>query len=200
VEAIRSVILQEHSLSLADIVLLKPKSVPKTTSGKIARSWCRKGYLANTLHVVYRKNYQKKEVAAMEIDEPAKAMSMNDVMKLRAMDKNTLLSKLKVDVSKLSGSSHEAISTDVPIATLLDSLSVSQFKGQLEACYSVTKLSDEYLFRETSTLDKIVEVVRLGYAPDDGDGHTAAANTVEQGQGGLAGALGCPPGVVCTVL
>lgn len=201
VEVIRSVILQEHSLSLADIVLLKPKSVPKTTSGKIARSWCRKGYLANTLHVVYRKNYQKNEVAALEIDQPAKEMSMNDVIKLRAMDKNTLLTKLKADVSKLSGSSHEAIATDVPLATLLDSLSVSQFKGQLEACYSVTKLSDEYLFREASTLNKIVEVVRLGYAPDDGDGHTtAAATAVEQGQGGLAGALGCPPGVVCTIL
>ena len=39
--------------------LLKSRSVPKTTSVKIARAWCRKGYLADTLDVVHR--WQGKE-------------------------------------------------------------------------------------------------------------------------------------------
>jgi acyl-CoA synthetase (AMP-forming)/AMP-acid ligase II len=201
VEDIRSIILQEHSLRLSDIVLLKPKSVPKTTSGKIARAWCRKGYLANTLDVVYRKDYKKNEISALEIEQPEKVMDKKEVEKLRSMDKKELLTKLKVDVAKMGGSSPDDIAADVPIATLLDSLSVSQFKGQLEARYAVTKLSDEYLFRESCTLKKLVEVVLLGYAPDDGDDQGAtAASVAQQGPGGLAGALGCPPGVVCVIL
>ena len=201
VETIRTIILQEHLLRLADIVLLKPKSVPKTTSGKIARAWCRKGYLANTLSVVYRKDYQKNEVSTLEIEHSAEAMSKGEITKLRSMDKKDLLLKLKGDLAQIAGSTVETISADVAIATLLDSLSVSQFKGQLESRYAVSKLSDEYLFRETCTLNKVVEIVRLGYAPDDGDGQGAAATSVaQQGSGGLAGALGCPPGVVCTIL
>ena len=201
VETIRTIILQEHSLCLADIVLLKPKSVPKTTSGKIARAWCRKGYLANTLNVVYRKDYKKNEVSTSEIDHPVEAMNSDEINKLRSMDKKELLSKLKDDLAKIASSTPEAISADVAVASLLDSLSVSQLKGQLEARYAVSKLSDEYLFRESCTLNKLVEVVRLGYAPDDGDGQGAAAASVaQQGSGGLAGALGCPPGVVCTIL
>jgi acyl-CoA synthetase (AMP-forming)/AMP-acid ligase II len=200
VETIRAVILQEHSLRLADVVLLKPKSVPKTTSGKIARAWCRKGYLANTLNVVYRKDYKTNETS-MEMEDHAEAMNEDQVNKLRCMDKKELLMKLKCDLAKIASSSPEVIPSDVAIATLLDSLSVSQFKGQLEARYAVSRLSDEYLFRETCTLNKLVEVVRLGCAPDDGDGQGVAATSVaQQGPGGLAGALGCPPGVICTIL
>ena len=49
---IRSAINQEHSLGLFSIALLKTRTVPKTSSGKIARAWCRKGYVAGTLQVV----------------------------------------------------------------------------------------------------------------------------------------------------
>ena len=33
-------------------MLLKSKTIPKTTSGKIARSWCRRAYLENKLQIV----------------------------------------------------------------------------------------------------------------------------------------------------
>ena len=36
------------------ICLLKPRTIPKTTSGKIARAWCRRALNENTLQVVYR--------------------------------------------------------------------------------------------------------------------------------------------------
>lgn len=199
VESVRSSITQDHSLTLSEIVLLKPKTVPKTTSGKIARSWCRKGYLANSLEVVYRKELKTNKVSSMEIDQaPARKLDQKDIDELRGMNKKELLVKLQGEVAKMNGSSPSDIAVDVPIATILDSLSVSQFKGQLEAQYAV-KLSDEYLFRENCTLNKLVEVVRLGYAPDDGDGAGAAA-VVEQDKGGLAQSLGCPPGVVCVIL
>ena len=90
-----------------------------------------------------------------------------------------------------------------PLIGILDSLSLSQFKGMLESEYS-TKLSDEYLFREDTSLTKLVEVVKLGYAPDDNGENANAASTQyvtnPNSSGGIAGALGCPPGVVCCVI
>lgn len=72
-----------------------------------------------------------------------------------------------------------------------------------------TKLSDDYLFRETTTVSKLVEVVKLGYAPDDvvedgvqpnrGNKKSTSSSGVGQARG-VAGALGCPPGVACTIL
>lgn len=191
---------QEHSLAVSQIILLKPKTVPKTTSGKIARAWCRKGFLANTLDVVYRKSFKTNQ-SSFEIEPAAataKPVSKDDIAKLRAMSKEEIMEKLSTDLARIGSVPPSAITNDAPIATMLDSLSVSQFKGQLESRYGV-KISDEYLFREGSTLNKLVEVVKLGYAPDDGDGDGAIVQQPGKA-GGLAGALGCPPGVVCTIL
>jgi hypothetical protein len=92
---------------------------------------------------------------------------------------------------------------------MLDSLTISQFKGLLESHYAV-KLSDEYLFRESTTVMKLSDIVKLGYAPDDTStaGHGVGAGNATPRQSsaqvgaskGLAGALGCPPGVVCVIL
>ena len=47
--AIRLAVLNEHRIDLACIVLIKPGSVPKTSSGKIQRHECRRQYLAGEL-------------------------------------------------------------------------------------------------------------------------------------------------------
>ena len=39
----------EHELAVAAIVLIKARSIPKTSSGKIQRHACRDGYVAGTL-------------------------------------------------------------------------------------------------------------------------------------------------------
>lgn len=116
------------------------------------------------------------------------------------MDSKDILAKLSSDVAKIGSMPPDAIGPNVALVTILDSLSISQFKGLLEAEYAV-KISDEYLFREKTTLNKLVEVVKLGYAPDDGDGDAPVAAPPSTGTAsGLAGALGCPPGVVCCVV
>jgi len=200
VQEIRKAVTQEHSLSISEIVLLKPRTVPKTTSGKIARAWCRKAFLASSLDAVYRKSF-KTNKSSFEVEQgPQKKISKEDIAKLRALSKEAIVEKLCVEMARIGNVSPTAVANDAAIATMLDSLSVSQFKGQLEARYEV-KLSDEYLFRETTTLNKLAEVVKLGYAPDDGDGSNAQPASPSQGQsGGIAGALGCPPGVVCVIL
>ena len=54
IEGCRQAISSAHGVSLSSICLLKTRSIPKTTSGKIARSWCRKALMEGTLQIVSR--------------------------------------------------------------------------------------------------------------------------------------------------
>jgi len=47
--AIRNSVTKNHDLRLHDVILLKPGTVPKTSSGKIQRHACKNGYLDGTL-------------------------------------------------------------------------------------------------------------------------------------------------------
>lgn len=51
-DACRQAISNDHGVALQCMVLVKTRSIDKTTSGKIARSWCRRSYLAGSLQVV----------------------------------------------------------------------------------------------------------------------------------------------------
>lgn len=223
--SIKAAINTEHSLGIAQIIFLKPRTVPKTSSGKIARAWCRKGFLAGTLTILYTKSFKK--VASMEIEGGRPAANNNaahaagggpssssqgpltpaKIEELRALDKKAIVGKLVVDVNRMGGSldPSSGVTYDSAIVTFLDSLTISQFKGLLESNYA-TKLSDEYLFRETTSLNKLAEVVKLGYAPDDdlegnGEGRVPEGVGSQGGKAeGIAGMLGCPPGVVCCVI
>ena len=201
---VRATIIQDHSLGISQIVFLKTKTVPKTTSGKIARAWCRKSFLAGTLEVVYKKSFRD-NTSDLQIDqsEASAVVSKASISDLRAMSTDEIVDRLRGDVSKIGQVPVDSIDSTTALVTILDSLSISQFKGRLESAYAV-KISDEYLFGESVTLTKLAEVVKLGHAPngDDTNGEiVATSNVVSHGTAdGLAGALGCPPGVVCCVI
>ena len=112
---------------------------------------------------------------------------------------------LTQDLSSVSGIPVEQIEPKAALITMMDSISIAQLKGLIESKYAVQKLSDEYLFQESTNLNKIVEIVKLGHAPDDdhenGEGVPVTTAPPPMGQAkGLAGALGCPPGVRCTIM
>jgi acyl-CoA synthetase (AMP-forming)/AMP-acid ligase II len=211
---VRSLINQEHSIGISAIAFLKPRTAPKTSSGKIARAWCRKGYVAESLDFVYQRSF-KSELSSLEIEQGgntqqlpqnlnSRIASTNDAVSIRANSKDEILKMLITDISRVGNIPADSVDKKAPMVHMLDSLTLTQFKGMLENNYSV-KLSDEYLFRETTTATKLVEVVKLGYAPDDVDGdNTAGVATstaaVPGHAKGLAGALGCPPGVVCVIM
>jgi len=48
----RDAISTDHGIALSHICLVQTRTIPKTTSGKIARAWCRKEFLAKKLSVV----------------------------------------------------------------------------------------------------------------------------------------------------
>jgi acyl-CoA synthetase (AMP-forming)/AMP-acid ligase II/acyl carrier protein len=236
-DQVRSAITQEHSLSISQIIFLRTKTVPKTSSGKIARAWCRKGFLAGTLQIVYQKSFPKPSnddtldaaattttkdavVSPLEMEtndttndkagvSRSTPLTQEQIDELRAMNRNDIMNKLRQDVARTAQIPPDSIDNDTALVTILDSLNISQFKGRLESVYAV-KISDEYLFGERVTLKKLAEVVKLGYAPDDtvdhagGDIGGTSSSSIAGPTGkaeGLAGALGCPPGVrVCCVI
>lgn len=52
VSAVRRAVSAEHDLRVNDVVLIKPRTILKTSSGKIQRHACRNSYLENSLHLV----------------------------------------------------------------------------------------------------------------------------------------------------
>lgn len=207
-DQVRAAINQEHSLGISEIIFLQTKTVPKTTSGKIARSWCRKAFLAGTLKVVFRKSFRQ-ETASFEIERTQstmrqKALTKEEIQKLRDMSRKEIKDKLRDDLVKIGQISPDDIDDNTALVTVLDSMSLFQFKGTLESSYAV-QISDEYLLGETVSLSKLAEVVKLGHAEDDtgvnGSPTTTSTAVAQTGKAdGLAGALGCPPGVVCCII
>ena len=51
---VQTAVSRAHGISLAAVVLIREKTVVKTTSGKISRAGCKKAYLAGSLEVLYR--------------------------------------------------------------------------------------------------------------------------------------------------
>lgn len=206
-DRVRAAINQEHSLSIDQILFLRTKTVPKTTSGKIARAWCRKAFIGGTLKVVFRKSYRE-GASSFEIEQNGAGqrkplLAVEEIEELRKKSRDEIRDMLRADVSKVGQIPPDCIDDDTALITLLDSLSLSEFKGGFESNYAV-KISDEYLFREDTTLTKLAEVAKAGYAADDGgnDGggaHPPTAAASQGNAGGLAGLLGCPPGVYCII-
>lgn len=52
VAAIRQAVTEQHEISVFAIALIKPASIPKTSSGKIQRQTCRDQFLADSLDIV----------------------------------------------------------------------------------------------------------------------------------------------------
>jgi acyl-CoA synthetase (AMP-forming)/AMP-acid ligase II len=52
VEAIRAAVSRRHTLPIADVRLVAAGTIPRTTSGKVARGQCRAQYLTDPLHAV----------------------------------------------------------------------------------------------------------------------------------------------------
>ncbi|HEY8021205.1 MAG TPA: condensation domain-containing protein [Thermoanaerobaculia bacterium] len=51
-EAIRRAVAEEHEVQVERVVLIRPRTIPKTSSGKIQRHAARQGLLAGTLEVI----------------------------------------------------------------------------------------------------------------------------------------------------
>ena len=195
---VRSEIFKEHALALACIVLVKPRTIPKTTSGKIQRSKTHIAFINNSLQELFRKDFDGSETEALPSDQQVltqpKTVTMTAIKKtpdeIRALDSKEIKAMLINCISEIAHLNKNEIKDNVAVSTFMDSLSLAQFKGLLENTFGVKAFSDEYLFRDTTTVKKLVSVVKAGSAVDDGDGNGAVSVNTAVGSGS-PGCCGC---------
>ena len=197
---VRSEIFKEHALALESIVLVKPRTIPKTTSGKIQRSKTCAAFINKSLQELYRKDFDGSEIGAYGDALPSKKDladktkgTSNAIKKtpeeIRELAYKEIKEMLINSISQIAQVGKNEIKDNVALSTFMDSVSLAQFKGLLETTYGVKAFSDEYLFRDTTTVKKLVNVVKAGSAPDDGDGSGAVKQAAGSGGPGCCGCV-----------
>ncbi len=151
--AIRKAVSKEHELQVYAISLIKPFSIPKTSSGKIQRRVCKSEFLNNTLKIVAQRIGYAHDEETDRIDTQLLSLDEilnipdpgNRVRNLENYFRNEVAKVLKVPIISIDSRS--------PLNELgLDSLLAVELKTRLEAGGSVS-LSEEALFQGASIHD-----------------------------------------------
>ena len=172
VAAIRRAVAEEHEAQVHAVVLLRPATLPKTTSGKIQRGATRARYLDGTLDALGA--WQAPVAAATESTAPSTADSAPD-----ALDDLADLSTsegvrrwLAVQVAARAAMTAEEIAVDQPLGHYpLDSLAVMELMHAVESRFGVI-LSMESFFAGASVgelADTILERATAPAAPERGN-------------------------------
>jgi amino acid adenylation domain-containing protein len=141
VAAIRRAVVDEHEVAPDAVVLLRPATLPKTSSGKIQRHACRAGFLAGTLAAV----------AAWKASDEADLTDPSDPTDLAESD--DLLRWLTGEVARRSGTAPGGVDPRQSIASFaLDSLATIELMHAIEQRVGAT-VEMETLFSEVSLAD-----------------------------------------------
>ncbi|MDJ0840406.1 MAG: non-ribosomal peptide synthase/polyketide synthase, partial [Acidobacteriota bacterium] len=128
IDTIREAVVLAHEVQIADVVLIRSATVPKTSSGKIRRRECRKLYLEDGLSVVKRD-------AAEAADEPQPEVQQNVAPAGKPTDRTEapLVTVLRERVSDVLMKPAEKVPTDKSLTILgLDSLNAVELQHLLE--------------------------------------------------------------------
>jgi len=126
IETICEAVASEHELQVYAVALIKPGRISKTSSGKIQRRACRRGFLEGALHAVAEWHAS----AAEEGDAPELAPPVLSVEAINSWLKSQVAAKLGV----ASGSVH----MDQPLVRYgLDSLTAIQLAHSIETSLGI---------------------------------------------------------------
>jgi amino acid adenylation domain-containing protein len=147
IAAIRRAIADEHEVTPDAVVLLKPATLPRTSSGKVQRHACRAAYLAGDLATVAT------WIAAGEAEEAATTAAPDDA--------DELVRWLASEVARRSGMPPgSTVDPRQPIAShALDSLAAIELMHAIERRAGVT-VEAETLFSEMSLADLVAALRR----------------------------------------
>jgi acyl-CoA synthetase (AMP-forming)/AMP-acid ligase II/acyl carrier protein len=139
IDVVRAAVTEAHGVAPYAVLLLKPRSIPKTSSGKIQRHACREGFLASSLEVV-----EASFAAPSETSAPAIAAGS-----LEGADEGAIERALRTRLARLLGTREDALG-DPPVAQLgIDSLDAIEIHDELEQALGAT-LAPAVLLRATS--------------------------------------------------
>ena len=206
-ESIRLCISKDHGLGLSSVLIMSPRSILKTTSGKITRAGNKRSFLAGTLKPLYRwdgqvapndvnpnPNPTALDVAQMSpptwIDrgtdllpaagpsQPLMDFPSFTSAEVRAMPLPELaacIERLLVHVSATGPSRlSEPVDRDAALVVMgLDSMTVVQFKGAVEAIFHCD-VPDEFMFTRLATVSAFAVAAKHGHLTDEQSAELAA--------------------------
>ncbi|HEX6288979.1 MAG TPA: amino acid adenylation domain-containing protein [Herpetosiphonaceae bacterium] len=125
IAAIRQAVAEQHEVPIYAVVLLKPATIPKTTSGKIQRHACRAAFRDGTLDPVAAWHASQQPAAADERDDPQRSPTFDDPAELQSW--------LAAHLARSCGVAPDQIALDQPITRYgLDSMAAIELLHGIE--------------------------------------------------------------------
>jgi amino acid adenylation domain-containing protein len=136
--AVRAAVEREHELRVDSVVLARPGSVPKTSSGKLQRRACRQMLQEGSLEVLAHSALQVSALEEIEVEAPRV-----DAATLRALPAperhQALVALVRHEVARTLRMPLAAVAPSRPVSTLgLDSLAAVELGNALEQHLGVT--------------------------------------------------------------
>ncbi|MDZ7969156.1 MAG: amino acid adenylation domain-containing protein [Nostoc sp. DedSLP03] len=155
ISAIRQAVTEEHEVQVYAVVLIKPGSIPKTSSGKIQRRTTRTQFHNGELNVVVSDILKIIDITRNEIQ-----LQRSELLALSPRECQPLLESYLIELlAGLLSIAPDDISSEEPLSTLgLDSLKVFELKNRIEVDLEV-EVSVADLFEGMSTLALATKIV-----------------------------------------
>ena len=145
IQAIRKAVSENHELQAHTVLLLKPRSIPKTSSGKIQRHACKLSFLNNTLFIV--NSNQLEQHVEDELESSEAFLDFSALSSLPHSERKNLISFFLQQLVAKSLKVHlSEINPKKSLSTLgLDSLDTIELKLEIERMMKVSVPMDEAL-------------------------------------------------------
>jgi acyl-CoA synthetase (AMP-forming)/AMP-acid ligase II/acyl carrier protein len=144
--AIRHAVTEEHGIDVYAVVLLKPGALPKTSSGKLRRRYCRGQFLAGDLQEIGLSIRQPAASGAHAADESADGILAALVAAERPNRLPMLVSYLRQQIAAAVGGAAVQVDAGQLFTALgLDSLKMLQLKEQVERTLAVSLPLERFL-------------------------------------------------------
>ncbi|ASS74680.1 hypothetical protein CIG75_06640 [Tumebacillus algifaecis] len=167
--AIRQAVAQHHDLQTYGVVLIKPASIPKTSSGKIQRHACRQRFLEGTLEALHTDVLGRQTAtdappqagfdfgtldrkALQSLDESERLIALENYLQVKAsavlkvnptqIERSRSLNALGLDslmAVELKNEVEEAYQIELPLTALLDGPSITELATDVLVMLSVAQ-------------------------------------------------------------
>ncbi len=133
--AVRRAVAEEHGVAVSDLVLIRPESLPRTSSGKVRRGACREAYLGGALTIVGRGALRGAPDAERDAWAAAAVIDRTALLGVGPEDRLPALEMfLRGCAAEVLRRAPQEIRPEVPLTALgLDSLAAAALKAEVEA-------------------------------------------------------------------
>ncbi|RMX69408.1 hypothetical protein DD238_002464 [Peronospora effusa] len=202
-------IAREHGVKVTLVVLLAPRAIPKTTSGKISRSRCKKALEEKTLEELYRNEDIIADVPAEDdgrdeavaggesmdrsvngprlVTSGGGAAKSNLPLVITGVPSDEVHTFLVNELAHAVGVEAAQINDNTPLQELgLDSMALTQLQGVIAQKYQV-HVEEELLYSESTTLASL----HAGLCGDASGNRTGASSAGAPKQKLFCGCIAC---------